>query len=88
MFACTCSSAAIVGDSAGIYAGLTVCVDTVLWRTWMWPEAAVLWYNTVMDMSSNWGVCVFGCMHVCMYVSMYVYYSFACLSISVCNKYV
>ncbi|KAL9063739.1 MAG: hypothetical protein Q9157_008108 [Trypethelium eluteriae] len=40
--------------------GLTVPLDSHLWRTWpLWPELSAFWFNTVEGHSADWGTSPF-----------------------------
>ncbi|KHN85099.1 putative valine--tRNA ligase, cytoplasmic [Toxocara canis] len=43
-------------NTFALIGGVTVPIDSLLWRRWLWPEGEVWWFNVVLNRSNEYGV--------------------------------
>jgi len=39
-----------------LFIGISVFIDSYFWGYWLYPEGQVLFFNTVLNQSSKWGI--------------------------------
>ena len=42
--------------SSVVFIAVTVLIDSHIWGIWIWPEFQVFHFNTILNLSSHWGV--------------------------------